>query len=69
LGPSFRGDGLSELSAYDEPFNGNGNCLSYANRPAYCIPVDGAGTNMLTNNKGKRFTISELEVWKVTYLQ
>ena len=37
--------------------------------PGYAIPVDGAGTNMLTNKKDGAFTISELEVWQVTYLE
>jgi hypothetical protein len=60
-----------ELSACREPFNGDGNCRSYANEPGYRIPVDGAGTNMLTNtnNKYQDFTITELEVWQVTYLE
>jgi hypothetical protein len=43
--------------------------MSYAKLPGYDIPVDGAGTNMLTNKKSERFTISELEVWQVTYLE
>ena len=58
---------FTELSAFYEPFNGN--CRSYANRPGYRIPVDGAGTNMLTNNKDGWFTITELEVWQVKYLE
>ncbi len=53
----------------DEPFNGDGGCLSWANESGYRIPVDGAGTNMLTNKKDPGFTITELEVWEVTYLE
>ncbi len=68
-GPCFHGGDVSELSALDEPFNGDRNCYSSANSPGYRIPVDGAGTNMLTNNKDNWFTISELEVWQITYLE
>jgi hypothetical protein len=52
----------------DEPFNGDGKCWSYANKPGYHIPVDDGGINMLTNKKDVLFTITELEVWQVTYL-
>jgi hypothetical protein len=39
LGPFFTGDGgLSELSAYLEPFNGDNKCLSRANKSGYKIP-------------------------------
>ena len=62
------GDAYIELSAF-EPFNGDGKCYSCANDPGYRIPVDDAGTNMLTNNKDLKFTITELEVWQVTYLE
>jgi hypothetical protein len=68
MGPYFGGD-YCDLSACDEPFNGDGNCFSHANKPCYRIPVDGAGTNMLTNNKDNSFAITELEVWEVTYLK
>ena len=48
FGPYFTGNGASELDAYDEPFNGKGNCRSWANQPGYNIPlVD--GKNQLTN--------------------
>jgi hypothetical protein len=67
LGPCFSGGG-SELSAYYEPFNGNEKCLTRGNKPAYRIPVDDGGINMLTNKKDGWFTISELEVWEVKYL-
>ena len=62
FGPCFSG-GISELSALDEPFNGDNKCISKAKQPGYDIPVDGAGTNMLTNKKNGYFTITELEVW------
>jgi hypothetical protein len=68
LGPCFAGGDGGELGAVNKPFNGDGSCYSCANRPGYRIPVDGAGTNMLTNNKDDIFTITELEVWQVTYL-
>ncbi len=53
----------------NEPFNGYGNCSSHANKPGYFIPLDGAGKNMLTNKLDGSFTISELEVWEVVYLE
>jgi hypothetical protein len=59
IGPSF---GYGELSANDEPFNGEMNCASYANNHAYGISVEG-GKNMLTNKRNGKFTITELEVW------
>ena len=62
-GPCFSGDGDSELSTYDEPFNGDNACYSCAKKPSYDIPVNGVGTNMLTNKKDGHFTITELEVW------
>ena len=64
-GPCFDGGNESELGAF-EPFNGNGNCRSHANKPVYGIPVDADGNNMLTNKKDGKFTISELEVWEIT---
>ena len=67
-GPYFSG-GDSDLSAYSEPFNGDNKCLSNAKEPGYDIPVDGAGTNMLTNKENGRFTITELEVWEVSYIE
>ena len=68
-GPCFHGGDGAELAAGDAPFNGDGSCYSRANKPGYRIPVDGAGTNMLTNNKDYKFTITELEVWEVKYLE
>ena len=44
-GPRFR---AGELSAGNEPFNGNGNCISWANESGYRIPKEG-GKNRLTN--------------------
>ena len=62
-GPCFSGGRGSELSASNEPFNGDNKCLSNANKPGYNIPkVD--GKNQLKNQGGSNFlTISELEVW------
>jgi hypothetical protein len=70
FGPCFSGySDYSDLSVSIEPFNGDTNCSSFANKPGYKIPVDEAGTNMLTNKKDGDFTITELEVWEVTYLE
>ncbi len=70
IGPCFRGDFIgSELAAVTSPFDGYKNCYSNANLSAYRIPVDGAGKNMLTNCKKSNFTITELEVWQVEYLE
>jgi hypothetical protein len=44
-GPRY---GNGELSAYKEPFNGNGKCYSGANSSGYHIPKEG-DKNMLTN--------------------
>jgi len=44
-GPRFR---EGELTAVNEPFNGNENCFSFANESGYCIPIKG-GKNMLSN--------------------
>jgi hypothetical protein len=63
-GPCFTGDFARDLSACNEPFNGNSNCVSRANEPGYGIPEEG-GKNMLTNKEGIKFTITELEVWEV----
>ncbi len=67
FGPCFRGKGHVELSAFAEPFNGEGKCTSNAKGPSYNIPIDEEGTNMLTNKKDGLFTINELEVWKVKF--
>jgi hypothetical protein len=67
-GPCFDGGGESDLSAFYEPFNGDRNCRSYANKPGYRIPVDEDGRNMLTNKEDSSFTISELEVWEVVFI-
>lgn len=67
-GPCFSGgESQGQLVAL-EPFNKNGNCISRANKPAYNIPIDDKGLNMLTKSKGIEFTISELEVWEVKFL-
>jgi hypothetical protein len=51
----------------NEPFNGNGKCQSRANKPGYKIVIEG-GKNMLTNKEDGYFTITELEVWQVTFI-
>jgi len=67
-GPCFHGGQSSELSASNAPFNGDDNCSSNSNNPGYGITLDTAGINMLTNQKDGPFTISELEVWGVTFI-
>jgi hypothetical protein len=63
-GPCFSGDGLTELCALGEPFNGKYRCESFAKMPGYMIPlVD--GKNQLTNQVNGGFRISELEIWLV----
>ena len=37
-----------ELRVFSQPFNGQGNCCSYADYSAYGIPKEG-GKNALTN--------------------
>ena len=66
FGPVFRGNaGIgSDLGAINEPFNGNGRCYSWVNKPGYGITAEG-GKNMLTNQEDGPFTITELEVWKI----
>jgi hypothetical protein len=66
-GPVFIEEaGSADLGAF-QPFNGDNKCLSFANRPGYRIGVVD-GVNMLTNQKDGAFTISELEVWQVTFI-
>jgi hypothetical protein len=68
-GPCFA---FYELSASKEPFNGEGNCLALekeiGDKNCYNIPFEG-DKNMLTNMESESFTISELEVWQVKYLE
>ena len=59
---------MSELVAWGQPFNGDDKCKSWANSSGYKIGVDAAGVNMLTNKKDGDFTISEIEVWEVTFI-
>jgi hypothetical protein len=63
-GPEFGNNGCTELGAYSEPFNGDGNCSAWANKSGYKIDIEG-GKNMLTNKENGEFTITELEVWEV----
>jgi hypothetical protein len=68
-GPWF---GNGELSAVHEPYNKENGCWSYKNGAVYNIPCNSEGINMLTNMKTLYgdvcyFTITELEVWGVSY--
>ena len=67
-GPQFTGFKKSALSAFSDPFNGEGNCISLANLSGYGIPIDSASKNMLTNKDDGNFTITELELWEVMYI-
>ena len=65
-GPVFEANGNNtELGAWNEPFNGDNKCWSNANQPGFGIGRDADGNNLLTNQKGTGFTITELEVWSV----
>ena len=50
------------------PYNGNNKCWSNANCAYYGIPIED-GKNMLTNYKNFEFTITEMEIWKVTEME
>jgi hypothetical protein len=72
-GPSF---GNNDLSAHGEPLNKEDACWSWTNRSVYSIPENSEGINMLTNMKNNNgffnssrceFTISELEIWGVSF--
>ena len=70
-GPSF---GKRELSAMYGRFNRENACISYTDDDAYNIPRNSERINMLTNmeNSGLNenlcsFTITELEVWGVSF--
>ena len=70
-GPLF---GYSDLSADYEPFNKKYACQSWTNHYGFDIPRNSEGINMLTNMKITffnrcDFTISELEVWGVSFNQ
>ena len=67
MGPAFGEDGW-EIAAWDEPFNGENNCSSYANYSGYKIGMETDGvTNKLTRKENGRFTITELEVWSLKH--
>jgi hypothetical protein len=66
-GPCFSGNGSIELAAYDYPFDGERKCISWANAPGYQITKK-RKKNMLTNRKDGMFTITELEVWEVKFI-
>jgi hypothetical protein len=50
----------------NEPFNNINNCISWANNSVYNIKEENDGKNLLTQQKDELFTITELELWKVT---
>ena len=64
-GPYYGG---TELAAFGQRFNGYGYCRSDANEDTYKIPLKD-GKNTLTNKAGNYFTITELEIWEVQYLE
>jgi hypothetical protein len=72
----------TELALLDEPFNKPNACRSWSclstKIDVYKIPVNTDGINMLTNKKSLKnekgyeeseFTIKEIEVWGVTFLE
>ena len=65
-GPAFGCKTFADLRA-EEPFNGDNQCCSGANCSGYLISKEG-DKNMLTNKERVRFTISEIEVWQVTFI-
>ena len=67
-GPCFHGGNENELSADNEPFNGDFKCRSSKNDFGYFIPVDSNGRNMLTNKEDDWFTITEIEVWEIRWI-
>ena len=67
-GPSFCGDGYSELSALNEPFNDDFMCVSNADQSGFGIEAKDE-INLLTNQRDGKFTIIELEVWQVEFLE
>jgi hypothetical protein len=65
---------LGELAVPHESFNTPNAFFSRANNVAYKIPENSEGINMLTNKKSNEnnhcdFTITEIEVWGVTFLE
>ena len=65
IGPYF--GVIRELAAWTEPFNGEGNCVCYANHRGYGIAQNEKGINLLTKSENGPFTIRELEVWKIVF--
>jgi hypothetical protein len=66
FGPVFISNGNDiELGAFNEPFNGDNKCYSAENLPGFGIGRDADGNNLLTNKYSNKFTITELEVWRV----
>ena len=69
IGPAFTGGHSYELCARYEPFDGDNNCVSRSDGWGFKIPVKD-GKNMLTNKErwDGKFTITELEVWQVEFI-
>jgi hypothetical protein len=59
----------SELAAVYEPFNGTNHCVSNKGYTGYQIPIDSDYINLLTNKKNGTFTITELEVWQIIFIE
>ena len=67
-GPRFTdSNGITELGTQSK-FNSPDHSYSSANKSGYRIGVDDEELNMLTNKKNGHFTITELEVWQVTFI-
>jgi hypothetical protein len=67
VGPAFGTEKTLELCAEFQPFNGDNKCESYANESGHCIGLEDS-KNMLTNKENGKFTITEIEVWEVTFI-
>ena len=65
-GPCFSNMNTPELYA-NSPFNGDNKCCSCANESGYNIGIEGDKT-LLTNQKNGYFTITEIEVWQVKFI-
>ena len=67
-GPYFTGKLYDVVLVAYEPFNGENKCESCDNLSAYKIPVEDDYKNALTNKYVSNFTITEIEVWGVTFV-
>jgi hypothetical protein len=64
----FSGGDKIELGAYYEPFKDENKCISWANKNGFNIPEED-GKNILTNKDSWSFTITEIEVWEVEFIE